>query len=432
MTDKFDAFEHSMRNVLKDYEVPFNEASWEELKGQIPGGSAWTNPWTIAAIFAGLLTVGATSWYFLSSDNGTMAQAANPTDLVINKDTYEGIRSKTEQYLLAVADNSGDMISFEDAVLASEEAANANDSRGTQLAVNNTTSNTTQPTSTEETESLVSADVIDTAEEELVGIPAEGDKPAIPISISTRKGCVGTTVEFNISLESEDGNYLWNFGDGNFSNQPNPTHTYLKAGTYDITLSVTSNDDGVIRTKTMDNLIVINPTPEADFDWSFVDSTSGTPTVRFNNRSARAQDSEWVIVDQISTDINPTEAINKKGVHVIELVVSNEFGCSDTKARTISVNADYALMAPSQFSPDGDGVFDSFMPRAFMDDDMNFDLKIYSGDEVVFHTTDADNPWKGQLPDGSTAQKGKAYSWVAIVKDLNGEKYYSGTITITP
>lgn len=122
----------------------------------------------------------------------------------------------------------------------------------------------------------------------VVEIPAIDGMPAIPISISTREACEGTAVRFSIETEIIDGNYLWNFGDGSFSNNPNPEHTYHKAGHYDVTLSVTSNKDGVIRTKTMDQLILVNPNPEAEFVWEFTGVENGAPVVRFDNKSRRA------------------------------------------------------------------------------------------------------------------------------------------------
>ena len=33
--------------------------------------------------------------------------------------------------------------------------------------------------------------------------------------------------------------YIWDFGDGIFSNEENPTHTYLIEGTYNVTLTAT-------------------------------------------------------------------------------------------------------------------------------------------------------------------------------------------------
>ncbi|VVB54263.1 Uncharacterised protein [uncultured archaeon] len=59
-------------------------------------------------------------------------------------------------------------------------------------------------------------------------------------------GTEGTAISFDGSKSSDpDGNivsYEWNFGDGNFSNDMNSTHTYSLNGTYTVSLKVTDND----------------------------------------------------------------------------------------------------------------------------------------------------------------------------------------------
>lgn len=56
---------------------------------------------------------------------------------------------------------------------------------------------------------------------------------------------VGEAIQFSSAGSSDsDGNivsYLWQFGDGNSSNQANPSHTYSQAGDYTVNLTVTDN-----------------------------------------------------------------------------------------------------------------------------------------------------------------------------------------------
>ncbi len=54
--------------------------------------------------------------------------------------------------------------------------------------------------------------------------------------------------------------YLWNFGDGNTSNIPAPTHTYAAQGVYIVTLTVTNTASGCSHTKST-NVRVIDETP---------------------------------------------------------------------------------------------------------------------------------------------------------------------------
>ncbi|MBA5792686.1 PKD domain-containing protein [Flavobacterium sp. xlx-214] len=57
--------------------------------------------------------------------------------------------------------------------------------------------------------------------------------------------CVGTPISFNNLSTANNGsaivNYLWDFGDGTFSNAFEPTHTYTNSGSYVILLTVTNS-----------------------------------------------------------------------------------------------------------------------------------------------------------------------------------------------
>jgi PKD repeat protein len=441
MSKKVDPFEKGLQDVFKDYQVPYKEGSWEEMEGKLATGAGSGAASWVAAIAAAVLITGVAAWYFMDQSTGSAsATKAGVSRIVIEKGHYQGIRMKTERFLLAFAGRQSELDQYttafernenEHALASRSHLASSSTGRPTGVSGLNADAAKAADANASANESS-SAESTSSKTQVVEELPAVGDKPAVPISVSAREACAGTSVNFSIASEHVDGNYLWNFGDGHFSNEPNPSHTYDKAGVYDITLSVTSNEDGVIRTKTMDNLIVINPKPEADFDWTFVDSAIAEPVVRFNNRSQRAQQAQWVINNELNTDINPTEAFRKKGEHTVELLVSNEFGCEDKTARKIAVNADYALMAPSKFSPNDDGVFDTFMPRAFLNQEMDFTLKIYDGQNVIFETSNAQQPWKGQLPDGEMAEQNKPFLWVAIVKEHGVEKFYSGTVSITP
>lgn len=63
--------------------------------------------------------------------------------------------------------------------------------------------------------------------------------------------CFGDTTQFNANISQAYGLLTWDFGDGNTSNIENPTHTFLNAGDYDVTLSVTSGGEASTETKTV-------------------------------------------------------------------------------------------------------------------------------------------------------------------------------------
>lgn len=99
----------------------------------------------------------------------------------------------------------------------------------------------------------------------------------------------GLTVDFTDTSTDPDGfivSWEWNFGDGSFSNQQNPTHTFDTANTYIVSLTVT-DDDG--DNGTAGRIIVVQPGPGGTFG----DFTEVTP---LDSLFVTPQDEDfWVI-----------------------------------------------------------------------------------------------------------------------------------------
>ncbi|QQS35979.1 MAG: VCBS repeat-containing protein [Ignavibacteriales bacterium] len=99
----------------------------------------------------------------------------------------------------------------------------------------------------------------------------------------------GLTAQFTDTSTDPDGiivNWSWDFGDGNFSNEQNPSHTYTTANTYIVRLTVTDDDSG---TSTAGRLVVVQPGPGGTFG----DFTEVTP---LDSIFITSQDEDfWVI-----------------------------------------------------------------------------------------------------------------------------------------
>ena len=63
--------------------------------------------------------------------------------------------------------------------------------------------------------------------------------PIINLNIGTNK-CVTQPVNFSLSTDMTLSTYNWDFGDTNTSTDPNPSHAYLLAGSYEISVNVQS------------------------------------------------------------------------------------------------------------------------------------------------------------------------------------------------
>jgi gliding motility-associated-like protein len=83
--------------------------------------------------------------------------------------------------------------------------------------------------------------------------------------------CLGTAAIFTDQSTAPNSSvtaWNWNFGDGQTSTLQNPSHTYAAAGSYTVTLSVTS----AIGCQTVNNIasktVIVNPLPTANFNTS--------------------------------------------------------------------------------------------------------------------------------------------------------------------
>jgi len=76
--------------------------------------------------------------------------------------------------------------------------------------------------------------------------------PVAKFTYEPDKPKIREEIKFNATLSFDDDgnivNYTWNFGDGNISYEINPTHAYIKAGTYNVTLTVIDNDGATHQT----------------------------------------------------------------------------------------------------------------------------------------------------------------------------------------
>ena len=423
MAKHLSTFENKVKQSINEMRVDYNPDAWKQLEKQLPNkvSSNLANV-VAAAAFVAVMLGSAAVWYYTSDASASAGAISSHSRKEIDPNYFQVVEAKKE--LVALHTSQREQQELNDDL---EELETTTTTNLQGLSASTNASETVSPTLVSEEAPVEKEDPIESA---LLSMKEEG----LAFMPSVRSACEGSAIEFNLFTDGNDGNYLWNFGDGNFSNEVNPVHTYLNQGVYDITLSVTGKEDGQIRTKTIENLIVINPTPEAVFDWEFQENPNQKPSIKIVNQSEFADQCEWLVDDSIaSEEINPSIAFKNKGEHSIRLTVSNKFGCSDTKYNYVSVDKDYKLLAREQISPNGDGKYDSFMPEALKSGLQKFKLTVYNGQEVIYETRDASKPWDGTVPGGEVAEVGDKFPWIVILYNKQGqEEFYSGTITIIP
>lgn len=146
-------------------------------------------------------------------------------------------------------------------------------------------------------------------------------------------------------------NWLWDFGDGNFSEEQNPVHIYSDTGIYNVCLNISNPDSLNPCNDFYCTDIVIKDTLVncyADFTYN-PDSTSSVPyLVYFNNNSSYNTDQYfWDFGDgTTSTEENPVHIFPSNGEYNVCLTISvNNMGivCLDTVCSVVNVPAYYDI-----------------------------------------------------------------------------------------
>ncbi|MFL3664349.1 MAG: PKD domain-containing protein [Flavobacteriales bacterium] len=158
--------------------------------------------------------------------------------------------------------------------------------------------------------------------------------------------CLNTPTQFTDSSTVLTGNIVgwqWDFGDGvGTSIQQNPIYTYLNAGTYNATLTVTT-DSGCTHTGTVTVTVYANPT--ASFITADVcQNLAGQFTDQSVGNGGTINQWDWdfdyngVTHYTDNTQQNPSNNYATAGIYTVELIVTTSAGCSDTVSNPITIH----------------------------------------------------------------------------------------------
>jgi PKD repeat protein len=132
--------------------------------------------------------------------------------------------------------------------------------------------------------------------------------------------------------------YLWDFGDGNSSNQQSPAHSYTTPGTYSVTLHT---DIGGSCSDQVSYNVTVNSTPVAGFNINKQNQCYKGNQYIFNNTSTVFSGSisyYWDLGDGItSTDPDVTHSYGRAGTFTVKMKVVTPEGCADSISINVTV-----------------------------------------------------------------------------------------------
>ncbi|MBB5211258.1 S8 family serine peptidase [Microbulbifer hydrolyticus] len=167
-------------------------------------------------------------------------------------------------------------------------------------------------------------------------------------------GCTSDALTLSCTDQSgdSDGNitrWAWDFGDGNTSAQQSPEHTYASGGTYEVTLTVTDDEDASDSSRQSFDISgpVQNQAPDAGFDFT----TSGLG-VDFTDTSSDSDGTvnswRWEFGDGTSSSAqNPSHNFASPDTYTVTLTVTDNENATDSISRQVTVS-DPAENAPPE------------------------------------------------------------------------------------
>ena len=144
-----------------------------------------------------------------------------------------------------------------------------------------------------------------------------------------------TTIQLYNSSQYYTG-HVWDFGDGVFSVEENPQHTYSQNGMYEVTLTVYNECDTLV----LSQEVLIELPPTAYFSGPSEVVACSAPLITFQNESQGGTSYQWILeggTPSSSSDLNPTVQYSNSGTYMVTLIVQNASG-ADTLSQTLTID----------------------------------------------------------------------------------------------
>ena len=140
-------------------------------------------------------------------------------------------------------------------------------------------------------------------------------------------GIQGNGFQRKFSANGNTSSYFWDFGDGTTSKKANPTHTYGKPGTYQVTLIVKDS----ICADTQTKQVTIRCNKVAGF------GIQGNGFQRKFSARQNTSSYSWDFGDgTTSTKANPTHTYSDTGTYQVTLI-ANGSNCADTQTKQVTI-----------------------------------------------------------------------------------------------
>lgn len=212
---------------------------------------------------------------------------------------------------------------------------------------------------------------------------------------------------------------------GNFTTCLEAPGNHIIKGTFK------DNVAGCSNTQTF--VVTVLPVPKANFSWEPEKPLEKADWVQFSNLSTgpRQEQWNWYFIDNNGPAFayeNPGMNFEFSGIYPVALVVRNNYGCTDTIVKSITVAPDFNIYIPNTFTPNGDLNNDVFLP--IVRNASQYHMQIFNRwGALMFSTTNLNDGWNGTYLNKEC--KEEVYVYLIRLTTIDGEeKEFKGGVML--
>jgi gliding motility-associated-like protein len=275
------------------------------------------------------------------------------------------------------------------------------------------------------------------------------NNPVAFLNVADSSGCEPFNAQFTLNTDIGTSFFFDVNCDSTFeitSSNTSFNYTFQNEGVYDICMNVVSAE-GCTTAISYPQLIEVYPQPTAFFTADPSVTTILTPYISFIDGSTGGVNYTWNFGDSyivnggldttftgaentVGPITNPTHTYADSGAYNVSLTVVSEYGCTHTYTAPVLIKGDYAFYVANAFTPDGDGINDTFKPDGIGIDRNDYAFFIFNRwGQLIFETYNPDVSWDGTHNNVEVQQD--VYVWMVRTKDHTKKKReYIGHVTL--
>lgn len=413
-----DSFDNKIKEALENFEMPYDANAWAELEKQLPSTPPAAAPASksIWKWVAGAALVIAAAAIVIVSNKETEFTKETTSSNEQPEIVPQAVQSVAETTTPAADLEPSSNTRMSESVPSDEEK---------RVIKAESTENTIEPvaeqsakqqTNEAENNSVESAVISGSDIAEVEEDNEVRENLTVDFELSKSVTCANEDVNFIVDLSSDDAELVWDFGDGTTSSDKNPSHSYINEGTYTVRLTASGKSSSAEKTRE----VVVRPTPTPVMSSERkLNGYEAIPLYVFTTATQPNQTAIWNFSDGTRAEGNSaTHLFRNSGEQKATLTVINQYGCSMSMDRKYQLDK-FNLLAPTAFTPDGDGINETFIPKALPEMGLEFEMTVQDPKtgQLVYRTEDASAPWNGTMNNSGVELENGIYIWTVVLKD---------------